>query len=383
MQCPYECPQTGMNSPGQAERRFFGEVFAATDRALTGPETSSFHLDVTGVPVVVEFASTKLRELLMPALRHLVESSQTARTPQVRLSVWDSAATAVAMPPPPVPRDAFTRRGEPRGFAGNRCLVASDASEYSVSALDRDEGRGVYWVQDAQNLPYTSRSAPLRTLLHWILMDRGRHLVHGAAVGDERSGVLLVGTGGIGKSTTALRCLAAGMRFLGDDWLAFAADPPRAYTLYSVAKLFSAEPRPAGVPLPSSAADDAKVVLALDDYSHLIPRELPIRTLATLCFTDGQASIVEDIDPSTLFQAAVVTTLAKLPHSGPALLRLMGDFRAQVANVRVKLGRDPDLVVSAMRDIAADARLSRRASPAGHEKSLRGLPVNIKSDRRD
>ena len=195
-----------------------------------------------------------------------------------------------------------------------------------------------------------SRSAPLRTLLHWILMDRGRHLVHGAAVGDEQSGVLLVGTGGIGKSTTALRCLAAGMRFLGDDWVAIAADPPRAYTLYSTAKLFAAEPKPAGVPL--TDAGDVKVVLTLDEYADRIPRELPIRTLATLSFTDEEASTVEDIDPSTLFQAAVATTIADLPHAGAPLLRLMGDFRAKVATARVKLGHDPDLVVSTMRDIA-------------------------------
>lgn len=366
-----------MKSPEDAEKRFFGEVFAATDLAFRGPETSSLHLDVTGVPVVVEFASTRLRELLMPALHHLVEPSQTAITPQARLSVWDSAATAVEMPPPPVPRDDFTRRGEPRGFGGDRYLVASDASEHSVSAMDRGEGRGVYWIPDARNLPYTSRSAPLRTLFHWILMDRGRHLVHGAAVGDEQSGVLLVGTGGIGKSTTALRCLAAGMSFLGDDWLAFAADPPRAYTLYSVAKLFSAEPRPAGVVLPTeprpagaplcpAATNEAKVVLTLNEYADHIPRELAICTLATLSFTDEEASAVEDIDPSTLFQAAVVTTLAKLPHAGTPLLRMMGDFRTQVANVRVKLGRDPESVVSTMRDVSANGRRSRRGSPAVH-----------------
>lgn len=362
-----------MTSPGQS---FFGEVFAATDLAFTGPETSSFHLDLTGVPVVVEFATARMRELLMPALHHLVDPPQTARPPQARLSVWDSASSAVAMPPAPVPRDAFTRRGEPRGFGGDRYLVASDASEHSVSALDRTEGRGVYWVPDARTFPYTSRSAPLRTLLHWILMDRGRHLVHGAAVGGEQSGVLLVGTGGIGKSTTALRCLAAGMRFLGDDWLAFAANPPRAYTLYSVAKLFSGEPRPAGVPLSSepqpagvplspAAANDAKVVLALDEYSHYIPRELPIRTLATLSFAEDEASTIEDIDPSALFHDAVATTLAKLPYAGSPLMRLMGDFRAQVANVRVNLGRDPESVVSTMRDIAANSRRSRLGSPAG------------------
>jgi hypothetical protein len=349
---------------------FVAEVFAATDRALTSPERSIHHLDVAGVPIVVEFANTGIRDLFMPALHHLEDPPATAGQPEVTLQMWDSASTAVAMPAPPVPRDAFNARGEILGFDGERHLIALQTMEGAVSLLDRDAGRGVYWVQDAQNLPYWSRSAPLRTLLHWILMARERHLVHGAVVGDEKSGVLLVGNGGIGKSTTALRCLAGGMKFLGDDYVAIAADPPRAYSLYSTAKLFPADSRPAGRPLsPSpdqnvtdpSPDEDEKVVLTLGDYREQLPRELPVRAMATLVFADDEASSVEDIDSSALVQAALLTTLAQLPHAGAPLLRLLRDFKAQVTTARVKLGRDPESVVSVIRELAAGQPKIREA----------------------
>jgi len=334
-----------------AESRFAAEVFAATDGAMTGPESSAHHLDVAGVPVMLEFAGPGIAELLMPALQHLEDAPNVAPQPEVRLQVWDSISTGVEMPPPPVPRSAFTPRGDLIGFGTGRYLIAFHWSESSVCLLDREAGRGVYWVQDARNLPYWSRSAPLRTLLHWTLMDRGRHLVHGAVVGDAQSGVLLVGKGGSGKSTTALRCLAAGMHYLGDDYVAVAADPPRAYSLYSTAKLFVADSRPVGRPLMPLAPEDEKVVLALDEPAARLTRELPLRALATLRFCDQEASALERVDRETLLHAATFTTLAQLPHAGAPLHRLMQDLMSQVETMRVRLGCDPDSVVSVVREI--------------------------------
>ena len=49
---------------------------------------------------------------------------------------------------------------------------------------------------------------------------------------------LITGSGGAGKSTTALLCLQAGLAYLGDDYVVIALDPvPTAYSLYCTAKL--------------------------------------------------------------------------------------------------------------------------------------------------
>jgi hypothetical protein len=336
-----------------AERDFATRVFAATDLAMSGPETSSHLFDIADVPVSVEFASPATSSIVLPALRHLEDLGTAAVRPEVRLQVWDSASAGVPMPPPPVPRSTFTDRGDLVGFGNGRHLVAFHWSEFSVCILDRETGRGVYWVQDVGNLPYWTRSAPLRTLLHWILMDRGRHLVHGAVVGDEAGAVLLVGRGGSGKSSTALRCLAAGMRFLGDDYVAIAADPPRAYSLFSTAKLAPSQRWPTGRLLMPPGPDDEKVVLALDSPGAQPARQLPLSALATLRFGAGEASAVEAVNPSTLLHAATFTTLAQLPHAGAPLHRMMCDLLAQVPTARIRLGRSPESVVSTVRSLVA------------------------------
>ncbi|WP_319437478.1 glycosyltransferase [Mycobacterium sp. RTGN5] len=336
-----------------AERDFAAQVFAATALALSGSETSSHLFDVADVPVGVEFASPATSSVLLGALRHLEDPGSPAVRPEVRLQVWDSASTGVRMPPPPVPRSAFTDRGDLVGFGNGRYLVAFHWSEFSVCVLDRETGRGVYWVQDVGNLPYWTRSAPLRTLLHWILMDRGRHLVHGAVVGDEKAAVLLVGRGGSGKSSTALQCLAAGMQFLGDDYVAIAADPPRAYSLFSTAKVAPSQRWPTGRLLMPPGPGDEKVVLALDGPDAHLPRKLPLSALATLRFGDGEASAVEAVDPSALLHAATFTTLAQLPHAGAPLHRMMCDILAQVTTTRIRLGRNPESVVATVRSVVA------------------------------
>lgn len=337
----------------RAERDFVTQVFAATDLAMTHPDSSRHLFDIADLPVSVAFANPVTRSVVLPALRHLEDHGTAAARPEVRLEVWDSASTGVPMPPPPVPRSAFTDRGDLVGFGNDRHLVAFHWSEFSVCVLDRETGRGVYWVQDVGDLPYWTRSAPLRTLLHWTLMDRGRHLVHGAVVGDQTAGVLLVGRGGSGKSSTALQCLAAGMSFLGDDYVAIAADPPRAYSLYSTAKLGPAQSWPAGRPLAPPGPDDEKVVLALDGHDAQLVRQLPLTALATLGFGEGDDSAIEAVDPSTLLHAATFTTLAQLPHAGAPLHRMMRDVLAQLTATRIRLGRNPESVVSAVRSVVS------------------------------
>ena len=57
-------------------------------------------------------------------------------------------------------------------------------------------------------------------------------------VGTDHGGVIITGGGGAGKSTAALLCLEAGLRYLGDDYVVVALDPvATAYSLYCTAKI--------------------------------------------------------------------------------------------------------------------------------------------------
>lgn len=66
--------------------------------------------------------------------------------------------------------------------------------------------------------PYTARYELLEFAV-FTLASRAQGLMslHGACVGSQRRGVLLLGASGAGKSTLTLECLSQGMTFLAED----------------------------------------------------------------------------------------------------------------------------------------------------------------------
>jgi hypothetical protein len=83
-----------------------------------------------------------------------------------------------------------------------------------------------------------------RAIAAW-LASPSMQLVHGAAIALDGRGVLIVGIGGRGKSTTALACARAGFSFLGDDMCVVEMGsvdrgiPARLHGVYATAKLNS------------------------------------------------------------------------------------------------------------------------------------------------
>ena len=115
-------------------------------------------------------------------------------------------------------------------------MYAPEAVTYML--WDSQSQRGIYWIEELNRLPYWEQSAPLIHLFHWLNADHGVALVHAAAVGRNGKGLLIVGPGGTGKSTSAIACLAAGWEYVSDDYsLLGGSHPPRAINLFGVGKL--------------------------------------------------------------------------------------------------------------------------------------------------
>ena len=137
------------------------------------------------------------------------------------------------------------------------------------------------------------------------LSGRTLQMVHAGAVAKEGRGVLFIGVGGRGKTTTALACARAGCQFLGDDLCVVEAGdpgrhtPPLIHGLYSTAKLNAdslqrlqagdwptlgvtpsgkaAVALPAGLPFGRSAQLVAIVALSVGDGGPLLPRRVSPR----------------------------------------------------------------------------------------------------------
>jgi len=184
------------------------------------------HLALAGRPVRIRFAGTRVAAALSPAFAHL--ETQEDRPPALTLHVWDSGTTA--------PETSGAGASYYSEQDGVRALhQPSDV----FSVLDTEADTGWFWMPDANGLPYWDYTAPFRHLLGWWLDAQGLRQVHGGAVGTEEGGVLLVGAGGSGKSTTALSTLLdERLRYAGDDYVAVgAAHVPAVHSIYCSGKV--------------------------------------------------------------------------------------------------------------------------------------------------
>lgn len=199
---------------------------------------------IAGGNVRLRFAGPALVPVIDPALAHLAAADDAA--PDYTIELFDSASTGTPMPL--LVRSLIDllrlrwwehlhNRREIKGYHGGSVQAAFHLGPDILSVLDSATSHAVYWVDDAGDIPYYERGYPITNLLNWWLGQRGRVVVHAAAIGHATGGVLLPGKGGSGKSTTALACTASDLGIVGDDYCAVEPATSRVHSLYNTVKL--------------------------------------------------------------------------------------------------------------------------------------------------
>ncbi len=353
---------------------FFAQALAATLAAEAAAGVRDHDISIAGVGVRLRFASPALARLFLPALRHLPPPQGE---PEAIFHVWDSASTGVAMVRPPCEKSCFTDRGDIWGFMSERFRSAFHWSEWSVNLMDTASATAIFWVRRADALPYWSRSSPLRTLFHWLLERRGCQLLHAACIGTEDGAVLIIGRGGVGKSTTALTALAQGMRYIGDDYVVVQLAPePIAWSLYSTAKLHHQQS--AGLAelaaLIVNDPDDEKAVIELyPAYATQLAVSLPLRAVLTPRITPQSHTDFAPLARAVLRQAAAFTTMTQLPHAGRRNYEMIERIVTDLPGLCIRLGSDLTAIPGAIAGLLTGNAATIAGPARSGEASLQPL----------
>ena len=300
--------------------------------------------------------STAGFEFLDRACAHLRVSE---RSPiELEINVWDNRAADSRMPSLPWSKEDYGPQGEIRGFNDARFRTAFDHLGSSLSMLDVERGQAIFLTRDACTLPQSERGAPLKTILHWWCGERGRLLVHGGAVGDERGGVLLAGAGGAGKSTTALLCALSGMQYLGDDYCALGMDePPQVYGVYGTGKVaWEDDPRFERFGLTSGGglrSEEDKALFYLNEVPGIsIAAQLPLRAILLPRIEPGMRETkVEPANPGAALRALAPSTISQLSGGGATTFSRLGELVRGVPCFELRLARDLDRIPERVREI--------------------------------
>ena len=350
---------TGDAPPGSA-RRFSADMLdgaAAAEQAAGGPIDRWF--EIAGASVLLRFAGPALVDFACRALSHLALDGPGARGPDLTVHLWDSGSTGVAVPGRPAAFERVRVNGALEGddATGIRAAFVGDAEALSV--YDPERQAGAYWIRDVTAVREYDRPAPLRLLLSWWLEQRGATLVHGAAVGDERGAVLLAGQAGAGKSTTALACLAAGLRYVADDYCVVASDPdPVVHSIYCSGKAVTAN---LGllpgltelIPEPDTFFEEKSIYYVGEHLPERLAPQLPLRAVLVPQVAGGPRTLVEPASAATALAALAPSTLFQLAHSGGTAFGRLAALVRAVPCHRLLVGDEPAGAAEAIRDLLA------------------------------
>ncbi|MBN1271357.1 MAG: serine kinase [Candidatus Aminicenantes bacterium] len=296
---------------------FFEKILSAFEKASrkSGGNIDHFY-EIAGSRVCFRFAGSALVPLISPAFAHLKVTCD--KKPELTVLIWDSFSTKTALPATPRLGEnirALTKRWR---ILNKRFLLLFYPENKTLYMLDKCRNTAVFWVQNYRKIVQYEIGSPLLAIFNLWFRCRSIQLVHAGAVGGPEGGVLIVGKGGSGKSTTVLSCLENGLLYTGDDYCLLSANPiPYVYSIYSTAKIFTRDKyrfpglEPALMNISVRENIDKSVFSIHRIFPRKILRRFPLKAVVIPKIIEGacprlvkasSASGLLALGPSTLFQ---------------------------------------------------------------------------------
>lgn len=231
-----------------------------------------------------------------------------------------------------------------------------------LSVVDRSRNRAWAVKVDDRPYPFWEIGGPLRFILHDHFSHHGLQLVHGAAVGDDRSALLVVGRGGSGKSSTALAAASWGLRYLGDDYCLVDPSTLTVHAMYGTGKLVGEEdfgrlPAYRGRSINADSFERGgagKGVFLVDGvFPGSLVHTRPLRAVVVPRIDQAVSSRVSVGSRSDALEAIFPSTVGQLPGAGADDAGRVERLVSGLPSYLLQVGSDPGGVAVAIREIIA------------------------------
>ena len=294
--------------------------------------------------ICLSFASDALIPRITPAFEHL--AVEPVDSPDLIVCLWDSVSTKTAMAPTPWRAVDYLIHGKVRGYNDGHFQTAVSMVSGALSMLDLLNNKAVWWTKDARKVPTVESGSPLLAILDWWLSRKGYHYMHAGAVGTPEGGVLLMGTGGSGKSTTSITCIDSPFSFVADDYCLLTHNPaPYVHSIYNSGKLDKQSvKRLARLNLSFFNKDkpnDEKLLTFLHStHSEKIVNGFPVKAVLLPMVRGKTRSFLEKIQPIEALKTIAPNNLLQFTGVKNAALKAVVKLVNQVPCYRLYLGSD-------------------------------------------
>ncbi|MEO8537245.1 MAG: hypothetical protein ABI533_06940 [Betaproteobacteria bacterium] len=240
--------------------------------------------------------------------------------------------------------------------AGMQAYLQPDIG--SATLYDHHACRGYVWYRNASRLPYYEHAAPLRHLLQWWMLGRGGIVLHSAAVGGAGGGILIAGPSGAGKSSTALACLASGLQFVGDDYVAVDCRAPiTAHALYATAKVrresLGRHPAFTGHFSNLDRLDEKPMLFVHRIAPQRLAPQMPVRALVVPNVARASRTTFAPLAAPEALRAIAPSSILQFPLAGADALARIATLCRHVPTYRLHLSTDETEIVAAIEGFLA------------------------------
>ena len=303
------------------------------------------YIKVNGFSIRLSFCGSGMIPIIMPAFEHIL--CQQAPERDLTVCIWDSETAGIKLPAIPWKINDSVLAGEIWTYDDETLMIVYQPANNTIILLNKKRNLGIYWVHDASAVPYHDKASPLRLIFQRWMRTRQCQVIHAGAVGFPHGGVLLVGRGGSGKSTTTLNCLNSELSYVGDDYCLITNYPhPYVYSLYNTGKLNAHDINhfPSLKPALSNLGQ-LNVEKALYFFHRCFPEKMsagfPLQAIL-IPEISGQANTkLRRVSPARGFLAVAPTTIFQMPRADQADgNKYLDRFVRKLPNYILELGTD-------------------------------------------
>jgi hypothetical protein len=324
------------------------------------PPASRMRMRLLGGEFEFECGSAELRRLVDWAYAGLPRHKLSALAPRLRVRV--------ALAPRARPRSPIAPlRIETLGGAGMLCGTTS-ASDFAVVSADHRSALVVV-SREMLRFEYHTRYELIEFAVFTLAArSQGLMPLHGACVGGDGRGLLLIGDSGAGKSTASLHCLLRGMDFLTEDSVFVTPDEMLATGIANFLHIRCDSVRS----LPASSASVIRQSPVIRRRSGVEKFEVDLRRPEfRLAARPLRVAAVVFISPQPARHGVLLTRLrgkeavARLQKSQPYAASQPGwpTFKKRIAAApafELRRGGHPEEAADALQGLLADSRLVER-----------------------
>jgi hypothetical protein len=197
---------------------YFEEMVSAFEEILmSSPELRNItYYRFAGLNVRIRCAGNKLSSLHEKVFNHLKleEVNISEKRFDLTIDLWDQVQTRFPCPVDLI-SDESAKLRTVTASADSR-IVADQDIDTSIF-FDRKVKRIIASFVSADKMNNYDLSKPFNRLLALWYRDMNVEVIHSSMISKNRKGILFLGEGGSGKTTSALSCLNDGFNYLGDD----------------------------------------------------------------------------------------------------------------------------------------------------------------------